>query len=102
MMDSPEARPLAEAPWLFGRQGLAILALVTALAGTFLATDITYLAGVLLLVGLATRGWGAVALSRVNYRRKPSRERSFCGDQLSLDSVRENPRLLPLSWAEVW
>lgn len=102
MMDSPEARPLAEAPWLFGRQGLAILALVTALAGTFLATDITYLAGVLLLVGLATRGWGAVALSRVNYRRKPSRERSFCGDQLSLDSVLENPRLLPLSWAEVW
>ena len=28
MMDSPEARPLAAAPWLFGRQGLALLALV--------------------------------------------------------------------------
>jgi len=102
MMDSPEARPLSEAPWLFGRQGLALLVLVTAVAGTFLATDVTYLAGVLLLVGLTARAWAALAFVRVNYRRRPSRARSFCGDQLILDSVLENPRLLPLCWAEVW
>ena len=34
MMDSPEARGLALTPWLFGRQGLALLAFVTALAST--------------------------------------------------------------------
>lgn len=102
MMDSPEARPLSDAPWLFGRQGLALLTLVTAVAATFLATDITYLAGVLLLVGLAARGWAAVAFTRVHYIRKPSQERAFCGDELTLNSLLENPRLLPLPWVEVW
>jgi uncharacterized protein (DUF58 family) len=102
MMESPEVRPLAEAPWLFGRQGLALLALMTAVAGTFLATDITYLAGVLLLVGLTARAWAALAFTRVTYRRKPTRDRAFCGDQLVLESVLANPRILPLPWAEVW
>jgi uncharacterized protein (DUF58 family) len=102
MMDSPEARPLSAAPWLFGRQGLALLALITALAATFLATDVTYLAGVLLLVGLTARAWAALAFTRVTYRRKPSRDRAFCGDELVLESVLENPRILPLPWAEVW
>ena len=58
MMDSPEARPPATVPWLFGAQGLGLLAFITAVAGTFLATDVTYLAGALLLVGLGT--WGAL------------------------------------------
>jgi uncharacterized protein (DUF58 family) len=102
MMDSPEARPLAAAPWLFGRQGLGLLALVTAIAATFLATDITYLAGVLLLVGLTARAWAALAFTRVTYTRQPSRQRAFCGDRLDLESVLANPRLLPLPWVEVW
>jgi uncharacterized protein (DUF58 family) len=102
MMDSPEVRPLAQPPWLFGRQGLVILTLVTAVAGTFLATDITYLAGVLLLVGLTARGWSALAFTRISYHRRPTRERAFCGDRLVLESVLANPRILPLPWAEVW
>jgi uncharacterized protein (DUF58 family) len=102
MMDSPEARPLAPEPWLFGGQGLALLALVTAIAATFLATDVTYLAGVLLLVGLTARGWAAVAFARVSYTRQTSRKRAFCGDQLNLESVLANPRILPLPWVEVW
>src|SRR5918911_3240417 len=102
MMDSPEARPLAEAPWLFGRQGLGLLALVTAVAATFLATDITYLAGVLLLVGLTSRAWAALAFARVGYTRRTSRARAFCGDELALESTLANPRPLPLPWVEVW
>jgi uncharacterized protein (DUF58 family) len=102
MMDSPEARPLAASPWLFGRQGLALLGLVTAIAATFLATDVTYLAGALLLVGLTARGWAAVAFIRVRYSRKPNRRRAFVGDTLALESQLANPRLLPLPWIEVW
>jgi uncharacterized protein (DUF58 family) len=102
MMDSPEARPLAAAPWLFGKQGLGLLALVTAVAATFLATDITYLAGALLLVGLTARAWAALAFVRVQYARRTSRERAFAGDTLLLESVLANPRILPLPWVEVW
>jgi uncharacterized protein (DUF58 family) len=102
MMDSPEARPLSEAPWLFGKQGLGLLAFITAVAATFLATDVTYLAGVLLLAGLTARAWAALAFVRITYQRKVSRDRAFCGDELTLESVLNNPRILPLPWAEVW
>ncbi|HEY2596771.1 MAG TPA: DUF58 domain-containing protein, partial [Chloroflexota bacterium] len=102
MMDSPEARPLAAAPWLFGRQGLALLVLVTAIAATFLATDVTYLAGSLLLVGLTARAWAALAFVRVTYTRSLSRQRAFRDDELILESTLGNPRLLPLPWVEVW
>jgi uncharacterized protein (DUF58 family) len=102
MMDSPEARPLAATPWLFGRQGLGLLAVVTAVAATFLATDVAYLAGLLLLVGLTCRAWAALAFARVSYTRAVSRSRAFSGDTLSLESVLANPRLLPLPWLEVW
>jgi uncharacterized protein (DUF58 family) len=102
MMDSPEARPPMSAPWLFGRQGLALLAVMTAIAATFLATDITYLAGALLLVGLGSHAWARLALNRVTYLRKPSSARAFCGDQLYVGSMLANPRLLPLPWVEVW
>ena len=102
MMDSPEARPLAAVPWLFQRQGLAVLTLITAVAATFLATDVTYLAGALLLVGLAARGWARLALMRVTYVRKPSRPRAFRGESIELQSTLANPRLLPLPWIEVW
>src|SRR5205807_4014219 len=102
MMDSPEARALAAEPWLFGRQGLGLLALVMAIAATFLATDITYLAGALLLVGLAARAWAALAFARVSYTRRTSRVRAFCGDELALESTLANPRPLPLPWVEVW
>jgi uncharacterized protein (DUF58 family) len=102
MMDSPEARALAPEPWLFGRQGLGLLALVTAIAATFLATDITYLAGALLLVGLAARAWAALAFARVGYTRRTSRARAFRGDELTLESTLANPRPLPLPWIEIW
>jgi uncharacterized protein (DUF58 family) len=102
MMDSPEARPLAAAPWLFSRQGLALLALITAIAGTFLATDVTFLAGALLLVGLTARAWAELAFVRVTYTRTTSRERAFRGDELLLESTLGNPRILPLPWLEVW
>src|SRR2546430_267870 len=102
MMDSPEARALAAEPWLFGRQGLGLLALVMAIAATFLATDITYLAGALLLAGLAPRPgppWGS---PRASNTRRTSRARAFCGDELALESTLANPRPLPLPWVEVW
>jgi uncharacterized protein (DUF58 family) len=102
MMDSPEARPLAPAPWLFGRQGLALLVLITAIAATFLATDVTYLAGSLLLVGLTARAWAALAFVRVTYTRSTNRDRAFRDDELVLESTLGNPRLLPLPWVEVW
>jgi uncharacterized protein (DUF58 family) len=101
-MDSPEVRPLAATPWLFGRQGLALLALITAIAGTFLATDVTYLAGTLLLVGLTARAWAALAFTRVTYQRSIGYGRAFAGDEISLESRLANPRLLPLPWLEVW
>ena len=102
MMDSPEARSPSGVPWLFGRQGLSLLALLTAIAATFLATDVTYLAGALLLVGLAARAWARVAFARVTYTRSTSRRRAFAGDELTLESTLANPRPLPLPWVEVW
>lgn len=102
MMESPEARPLTPAPWLFGRQGMGLLLFVTAVAATFLATDVTYLAGALVLVGLGARAWAALAFSRLRYSRKPTHTRAFCGDVLILESMLANPRLLPLPWLEIW
>src|SRR5438128_11055768 len=102
MMDSPEGRLLSGIPWLFGRQGLALLALTTALAATFLATDVTFLAGALLVGGLGAQGWSALALARVTYTRRTSRDRAFCGDELVLESTLANPRPLPLPSIEVW
>ncbi len=101
-MDSPEGRVLSAVPWLFSRQGLALLALVTAVAATFLATDITFLAGTLLVGGLGAQGWAALAFARVSYTRRTSRSRAFCGDELILESTLANPRPLPLPWVEVW
>src|SRR5260370_6726529 len=102
MMEPPGPRRLAAGPWLFGRQGLALLTFVTAVAGTFLATDVTYLAGTLLLVGLGVHAWARLAFARVTYTRKASRPRAFAGDQIVLESTLANPRLLPLAWVEVW
>src|SRR5579859_2720027 len=102
MMDSPEGRLPARVPWLFSRQGLAVLALTTALAATFLATDVTFLAGALLVGGFGAQGWAALALARVTYTRRTSRSRAFCGDELVLESTLANPRPLPLPWIEVW
>src|ERR1041385_4705457 len=102
MMDSPEARPLASTPWLFTRQGLALLTAITALAATFLATDITYLAGALLLVGVGAKAWSTVALTRVRYSRGTSVQRAFAGDEVQLESTLANPRPLPLPWIEGW
>jgi uncharacterized protein (DUF58 family) len=102
MMDSPEGRLPSGVPWLFTRQGLALLALATAVAATFLATDITFLAGALLVGGLGAQGWAALAFARVSYTRRTSRSRAFCGDELVLESTLANPRPLPLPWVEVW
>lgn len=102
MMDSPEGRALTNAPWLFGRQGLGLLLLITVVAATFLATDVTFLAGALLLGGLAAQAWAALAFTQVEYSRRTSRSRAFCGDELMLESTLANPRLLPLPWVEVW
>ncbi|MDQ6672198.1 MAG: DUF58 domain-containing protein [Chloroflexota bacterium] len=101
-MDSPEGRLPSAVPWLFSRQGLALLALATALAATFLATDVTFLAGALLVCGLGAHGWAAVALARVTYTRRTSRGRAFCGDDVILECTLANPRPLPLPWVEVW
>src|SRR3977135_4299620 len=95
MMDSPEGRLRSGVPWLFSRQGLALLTLVTAVAATFLATDITFLAGALLVGGLGAHGWAALAFARVTYTRRTSRSRAFCGDELVLESTLANPRPLP-------
>jgi uncharacterized protein (DUF58 family) len=102
MMDSPEARPLLGAPWVFGRNGLAVMALVTALAATFRVTDITFMAGALLLIGLAAQAWARLAFIGLTYTRRLSNSRAFRGDALVLESTLANPRLLPLPWLEVW
>lgn len=102
MMDSPEARALTTSPWLFGRQGLGLLLLITLVAATFLATDVTFLAGALLVGGLGAKAWATVSLARVGYSRRTSRARAFCGDELVLESTIANPRPLPVPWIEVW
>jgi uncharacterized protein (DUF58 family) len=100
-MESPESRAIPEPPWLFGRQGLAVLALAAALAATFLVVDLAFLAGCLLLVGLVGR-LAALALKRVQFSRRMSVERAFCGDDIELEASVANPRPLPLPWFEVW
>src|SRR5262249_27977820 len=102
MMDSPEARPLAMTPWLFTRQGLALLTAIAALAATFLATDITYLAGALLVVGLGAHAWSRLAFARLRYTRRTTVARAFAGDEVGIESTLANPRPLPLPWLEVW
>jgi uncharacterized protein (DUF58 family) len=102
MMDSPEGRVPTGVPWLFSRQGLGLLALVTVVAATFLATDVTFLAGALLLVGLGAKAWAAMAFAHVEYSRRTSRSRAFCGDELVLESSLANSRPLPVPWVEVW
>jgi uncharacterized protein (DUF58 family) len=101
-VDSPEARGLAVPPWLFSRQGLIVVGLVAAVAATFSAVDVAFLAGCLLVIGLLGRVWAAVSLKRVGFRRGTNRARAFSGDDLQLEAVLSNPRLLPLPWVEVW
>ncbi|MGI9147178.1 MAG: DUF58 domain-containing protein [Chloroflexota bacterium] len=101
-MDSPEGRLPSGVPWLFSRQGMALLALATALAATFLATDVTFLAGALLVGGLVAQAWARLAFARVSYTRRPTSIRAFCGDEVMLESTLANPRPLPLPWVEVW
>jgi uncharacterized protein (DUF58 family) len=101
-VDSPESRALPDPPWLFGRQGLAVLALVAAVAATFLVVDLAFLAGCLLLVGLIGRLWSRLALVGVQFSRQILAQRAFCGDDVELEAVLANPRPLPLPWLEVW
>jgi len=101
-MESPESRALPEPPWLFGKQGLAVLLVVAALAATFLVVDLAFLAGCLLLVGVVGRLWAAVAFKGVTFSRRSLAERAFCGDDVDLEGVVANPRPLPLPWFEVW
>src|SRR5437660_1229242 len=61
MMESPEVRALATIPWLFGRQGMALLTLVMLISATFLATDVACLAGAVLLLRMTPR-WVAELL----------------------------------------
>ena len=102
MIESPEARPLSAAPWLFGRQGLAVLLVVTLIAATFLANDVAYLAGCLLVIGVMARAWSRFTFVRVQYRRRTLQPRAFVGDDLVLESTVVNARPLPLPWVEVW
>jgi uncharacterized protein (DUF58 family) len=101
-VDSPESRPLLQQPWLFTRQGLGLMALITAIAATFLANDVAYLAASVLVIGLLSRAWAALAFTRVNYTRRTLQRRAFAGDELTLESEVSNPRPLPLAWVEVW
>ena len=101
-MDSPEARLPLDAPWLFGWQGLAILAGVTLVAAALSAADVALLSACLLLAGLCARGWAAAALARVEYHRQPLATRLFCGDVLTLETRLGNAKPVPLPWAEVW
>src|SRR5207244_4458908 len=95
MMDSPEGRAPVALPWLFGRQGLALLALVTAISATIRATDIVFVGCALLLVGLAARAWARFALVGVIFTHRTLNDRAFCGDELVLESSLANPRPLP-------
>src|SRR5688500_5802430 len=101
-VDSPEHRSLVVRPWLFGRNGMLVLGLVTAITATVLAMDMAFLAACLLLVGLLARGWAAVAFTRLTLRRRTLQKRAFCGDELVLETSLANPRPLPLPWVEVW
>jgi uncharacterized protein (DUF58 family) len=88
--------------WLFGWQGMGVLALVTLIAVVAQATDVALLAGSLLVVGALARGWANLSLARVSYRRRPLARRAFCGDRLVLETSLSNRKLLPLPWIEAW
>lgn len=89
-------------PWLFGAQGLAVLAAVTLIAAAASASEIALLGGCLLAIGLLARGWAALALRRLEYRRRAQTARVFCGETLTLESTLSNAKPLPLAWAEIW
>ena len=102
-MESPESRLLyTSPPWLFGNQGLSLL-IVAALVGlVFSLFDVAFLAGGLLLVGLAARGWARVALDGVTCERRLRSRRAFHGETVVVETTVTNARWLPLPWAEVW
>lgn len=101
-MDNPDDRALAPPPWLFGRQGMALLAVATLAAVVLSAPDVALLAGTLLVVGALARGWAAVALRRVHYGRQLLTYRAFCGDTVPLETSLGNRKPLPLPWIEAW
>lgn len=101
-MDNPDAREPAAPPWLFGRQGMAVLLVATLVAAVLSAPDVALLAGTLLVVGAASRGWAAVSMRRVHYRRQLLAWRAFCGDTVLLETSLRNRKPLPLPWIEAW
>ncbi len=68
-MLSPETRPPADPPALFGAWGLVFLLAVTLVAARFAAPWVALLAGSLLLVGVLARLWARYALTALTYQR---------------------------------
>src|SRR5436305_10681177 len=105
-MQNPEVHTPPEAPWLFGGQGLLLLAFVLLVAAAVGSLEVTVLAGCLLLVGLVARGWSAASLRRIGYARGgeggAARLRAFRGDTIALDTRLSNRKAVPLPWVEVW
>ncbi len=101
-MDNPEQRAPPASPWLFGLQGLGLLAIVTLVAAAASAVEVALLAGTLLVVGLLARVWAHFALVGLDYARSFSAARAFCGDTVALQTSVNNRKLLPLTWVEAW
>lgn len=55
----------------------------------------------LLLVWGTTRLWERYALTRIEYRRRLSTKRAFCGEELLLELEVANRKPLPLPWVEI-
>ncbi len=55
----------------------------------------------LLLVWGTTRLWERYALTRIEYRRRLSTKRAFCGEELLFELEVANRKPLPLPWVEI-
>ncbi|MFC2070700.1 DUF58 domain-containing protein, partial [Chloroflexota bacterium] len=55
----------------------------------------------LFLAGGVAKLWGRYCLSRVEYHRKLSSDRVFCGEEIQLEVEITNKKLLPLFWLQI-
>lgn len=101
-MESPEARPVTDVPWLFGGQGFILLLGITAVSATLQVAPLVLLAGTLLIIGLLARAWAALAPKRLLFGRRFSPARAFCGETVDLETTLTNRKALPLPWVEIW
>ena len=82
--------------------GWLILALVLMLAGVLTHGPVLFLGGIILvLLAVAVGLWSRYCLDRLEYGRRFSVRRAFCGEEIGFDVRLVNRKPLPLAWVIV-